>query len=439
MWTLAARVALLICVCVVSSCSAESPTVDAPSTEPRHPPVPCTEGKECECMPGQPGSVSCASGFAACQCEACPPLEVHDVAKIDACGGAPFGVWRLTELEVGRTQFVVSVAGELPGTCDVRLDTPNETPRVLMNLKDGGAAEYDTEAVATQAHWSNNCITSKSEQLSCGSKGWTGVSNCALSCDICTCDTTLGTAADEDVGWLRSASTLTVAPLGKSTEFDYCVQDSKLTLTSAALSLEFEQVFTVDTPAPCEKRSPKQCTLGKGCTLGLCEGSSTCAQQDFEAECLTNKGCTWNATACAGVPLSCTLADFETVPGCDIVDHPMSCVGTPPACSTLDVATCANRPGCKVNDTGRCNGPSIPCGDFIDCPGVTCLDAAAGCLGVFSCAAFNEDYQCNDTNENIRNNPCKWEPSWCEGDAEPCASYSQRSCSDHPGCHLETP
>jgi len=364
---------------------------------------------------------------------------VHDVAKTTACGGAPFGVWRLTKLEVGRTQMTLSVGGESRSTCDVMLDTPDETPHVLMNLKDGGVAEYDAETVAIQAHWSNNCVTSKSAPLSCGSKAWTGVSNCALSCDICTCDTTLGKNTGENAGWQRTASTITVAPFGNSAAFDYCVQGSKLTLSSPEQSLDFEQVFTVDTPTACEKRSAVQCTLGKGCSLGVCEGSSSCAQADFEVECLTRQGCTWNATACTGRSRSCTLADFGTVPGCDFVDHPTSCVGTPTACTTLDVDTCASRRGCKVNKGGRCTGPSLPCEDFFGCPIGYCDFNSPNCNGVSSCAAFKADYQCDDANENFPNAPCKWEPSWCEGVAEPCSSYAQSACGDVPGCQLGTP
>ncbi|HKO46742.1 MAG TPA: hypothetical protein VJV79_03415 [Polyangiaceae bacterium] len=118
-----------------------------------------------------------------------------------ACGGAPFGVWRLTKLELGRTELQISVAGTPRGSCDVMLDTPDKTPRVLMNLKDGGGAEYDADTVPIQAHWSNSCVTSKSTPLSCCSDAWTGVSNCAVSCDICSCNSTLGKSAGGDTGW----------------------------------------------------------------------------------------------------------------------------------------------------------------------------------------------------------------------------------------------
>ncbi|MES1175192.1 MAG: hypothetical protein ABUL62_12795 [Myxococcales bacterium] len=442
MLALAARIVALICVCVVSSCSADSSTVDAPSTGPTYTPVTpvtCTEGKACECMPGQPGTVSCAGGFSSCECAECPPLDVHDAAKIDACGGAPFGVWRLTKLEVGRGQLELSVAGQSRGSCDFMLDTPGKIPRVLMNLKDGGVAEYDAEIVATQAHWSDGCVTSKAGQLSCGSTAWTGVSNCALSCDICSCDTTLGSTAAANGGWLRTASTLTVAPFGTSGEFDYCAQGSKLTLSRPDLSLEFEQVFTLDTPTACDKRSPVQCTLGQGCSLGVCEGAGPCAQSGSEAACLTKQGCTWDATACTGLPRSCTLADFGTVPGCDFVDHATSCIGTPTACTTLDVDTCVDRPGCKLNDGGRCSGPSLPCKDFFACPIGYCSFNSPDCNGLSSCAAFKDHSQCDDANDNFPNAPCTWEQSWCEGDAEPCSSYAQSACGSVPGCELGTP
>jgi len=363
---------------------------------------------------------------------------VHDAAKTDACGGTPFGVWRLTKLEVARSQLALTVAGQSRGSCDVMLDTPGETPRVLMNLKDGGAAEYETEVVTTRAHWSNTCVVSQVAQFSCGSEAWTGVSKCALDCDICSCTTTLGTTAG-NVGWHRTASTLTVAPFGKSAEFDYCVQGSKLMLSSTELSLEFEQVFTVDTPTACEKRSATQCSLGEGCSLGKCEGVASCGQHAFETDCLTNQGCSWRANACTGLTGPCTLADFGTVPGCDFVDHPTSCVGTPTACTTLDVNACTTRRGCKVNKGGRCAGPSLPCEDFFSCPIGYCSWDSPDCFGSSSCAAFKSESQCGNANANFPNAPCTWEPSWCEGDAAPCSSYEQSDCGTVPGCTLGTP
>lgn len=238
---------------------------------------------------------------------------------------------------------------------------------------------------------------------------------------------------------VRTSTTLTVAPFGNSAEFDYCVQGPKLTLSSSEMSLELEQVFTLDTPTACEKRSPVQCKLGQGCSLGVCEGSSSCAQADFEAECLTRQGCTWDATACTGLSRVCTLADFGTVPGCDFVDHPTSCIGTPTACTTLDVGTCAGRRGCKVDAGGRCTGPSLPCAEFLSCPIGYCSWDSPDCFGTSSCAAFKANDQCDDANENFPSTPCTWEPSWCEGVAAPCSSYEPSECGQVPGCQLGTP
>jgi hypothetical protein len=442
MLALAARIVGLICVCVVSSCSAESTGVDAPKTGPKDPPVQtvtCTEGTACECKPGQPGTLSCRADGHICECEQCPALQVHDAAKTEACGGEPFGVWRLTQLDLGRTPMTVSANGQSNGTCDLMLDTPSETPRVLMKLREGGTAEYDTKQLVTKAHWSESCISSKTALLACGSDGWTGVWGCALDCDICTCSTTLGKTPSQNAGWRRTATTLSVAPLGNIIEFDYCVNGSKLTLSGADMSLEFEQVFTVDTPTACEQRSQDECTLGEGCGLGVCQGSSSCAQARYESACLTMQGCTWDATACTGRAGDCTLADFGTVPGCEFVDQATTCVGTPTACTALDVGTCADRRGCKVNKGGRCAGPSLPCADFSSCPIGYCTWDSPDCHGTSSCAAFNSETQCDNANENFPNSPCTWEPAWCEGDAEPCSSYEQSVCGTIPGCKLGTP
>lgn len=438
-WLNVGVVALLLCGFVGCSSGRPNSPSTAPETVPDEPtPEPCSPGTDCPCAPGYRGETLCADGEKSCDCTACPELETRQPRSVAACGGEPFGVWRLTKLELGTSTLSLSSAGEALGSCALLLDTPAQVPRALMSLQDGGRAEYVTEQTPTQAHWSDSCVTSKLAPLSCGAKGWKGVSNCALSCDTCTCDSSLGTP-DPSVRyqWQRTPTTLSISQFGDSSTFDYCVKDGKLSLSGPTALLEYEQVFTVDTAGPCAERSADECARGKGCRLGSCEGSAACLQLD-SSQCLTTQGCHWDAEACWGVPENCELADFGVVPGCDFSDHPLVCTGTSHGCESLDVGSCTSLRGCKVSLQGRCNGPTLQCqGSW--CPSGYCEGNSLDCTGVTSCSAFKTKTQCGYANDDFPDAPCTWEASFCEGAPMPCSTLDQSACGFVPGCHLEAP
>lgn len=432
--------ALWVCSFIGCSSGGSNGPTTAPETIPDEPtPKTCAPGKACSCPAGQSGTTLCTDGEATCDCKACAGLELKNAPTVAACGGEPFGVWRLTKLELGSTPLSLSSFGEALGSCTSMLDTPAQVPHALMSLQDGGRVEYVTEETPTKAHWSNSCVTSKLPSLSCGSKDWIGVFNCTLSCDTCTCDTRLG-IPDPDLRyqWQRTETTLSISQFGDSSTFEYCAKDGKLSLSGAGALLEYEQVFTVDTPAPCEGRSADQCALGTGCKPGSCDGSDACLRLASASQCLTTQGCHWNAEACRGVPEHCALADFGVVPGCDFADQPLSCTGTPNGCDTLDVDSCTAVGGCKVNTRGRCSGPTLQCeGSW--CPSGYCSGSSLNCTGVTSCSAFKTDSQCGYANDDFPNAPCTWESSFCDGTPTPCSTFDQSTCGFIPGCHLGIP
>jgi hypothetical protein len=400
------------------------------------PAAPCEPGKSCACPVGSEGVTVCEGDESRCECTQCPALELHEAQSIKGCGGEPFGTWRLTKMELGTSKLTLSSFGTSLGDCDMTTALKGEVPNALMTLTDGGDAEYFAAGAPTQVSWSESCVTSKVSQFTCGAKVWTGVSNCKLACDTCSCDSSLGSAAEDNGSWQRTATTLTLSPWGKSIALDYCLQGKVLELSTDGLYLTYELVNTVSAPKACAGRSAAECTAGKGCSVGACVGATDCDLADFEGECLTMKGCTWDAEACQGEgQLDCALGDFGKVPGCEFVDKPLACTGKRPACSTLDSAACEGAGGCTLNKTGRCSGPTLPCEDFFACPDGYCQFNGT-CSGITSCAAFKADYQCAGANDNLPDPSCKWEASWCEGTPVPCEQYSQQDCASVPGCEL---
>jgi len=311
-----------------------------------------------------------------------------------------------------------------------------ELPNLLMTLSEGGVAKYFAPNAVAKVSWNDSCVTSKVSTFGCQSQTWTNGYNCALSCDICSCDSNLTAVSNEGSSWQRTASTLTLAPWGKDISFDYCLKDNVLQLSSEGMFLAYEPVNTLSAPKPCAGRSAAECITGEGCSLGACVGGAACEQVGSEGSCLTLKGCSWNAQQCQGRgQVGCSLADFGKVPGCEFVDKPLICTGNQPACSTRSLASCAGT-GCKLNETGRCSGPALPCEDFFACPDGYCQFENSVCSGVTSCSAYKSKEQCGYPNSNLPEPRCQWEASWCEGEPLPCERFSQQECASNEGCQL---
>lgn len=392
----------------------------------------CKAGQACGCATGQVGTLDCSSGDPVCKCAPCPSLELHEVAPVSACGGDPFGAWRLVDLELGSSTLTLASFGQSLGDCTVTYDAPKLVPHAVMWLEDGGLAEYSTERTPVRSHWSESCVVSKVSSFSCGADAWTGVANCGLDCDVCSCDQFLSSGTDDR--WVRTATTLTIAQFGKSATFDYCVEGDSLSLSSAEARLRYERVYPINAPTACDTRTPGECERGQGCRLGVCDGGVNCTQRSTESSCLTLQGCSWDATQCGGFPESCTLADFDVVPGCTLSKVPITCEGTPTTdCAVLTVTDCKSVPGCTVNDTPGCEGPVLQCAGTV-CDQGWCTGNSLDCRGTTSCSAMKNKSQCDQANITFHDGPCTWQLSRCDGTPLPCSEYNPGYCSEVPGC-----
>jgi hypothetical protein len=372
-----------------------------------------------------------------CECEPCPGLDVTDAPSVSGCGGEPFGSWQLTQVEWGRSQLELSVAGQAAGSCDIMTkQVGDQPPRVLMSLYEGGAAEYFSETSKTTVSWSESCVTSKVSQFGCGSKAWSGVSECKVDCDTCTCNSFSAASNVEQATWQRTQEALTLELFGRAMEFAYCVSGDKVELSAPGAYLVFERITKLAKPADCSDRTAMSCLAGEPqtCELGACTGGPSCEAAFSEGTCLTTSGCSWDAAACTGLAQAeCHLADFGVVPGCELTNKPVTCQGTVLACD--DRAGLCNG-GCTLNDKGRCTGGPLQCESFLVCPFECDLEYDYSCSGgQFLCAGLNE-YACEDTAEDYDGEACTWQPAFCEGTATPCKDVPTDECNLVPGCAL---
>ena len=271
----------------------------------------CTPGASCFCGQSS-GTVTCERGVEDCDCN-CPALDTSDATSVEACGGEPFGTWRLVEFEIGKTDLVVTLNQVEVGRCDTMLERADQVaPQVVIELQDGGSTRQYAGGFAYTQSWSDDCVTDKASALRCSDDVWTGVSGCALDCDICRCEGNVSTRSDDGT-WLRTETTLTLALWAGSVAYDYCVSGDRLALSAPSIHMVFERVYTFGVPAPCADRSSDQCESGSGCTLGVCEPGAGCMGRTSES-CLTAQGCTWNAAACGGTGSTTCRAGCRPLP-----------------------------------------------------------------------------------------------------------------------------
>jgi hypothetical protein len=376
--------ACLAAMPLLGACGSDANQPLAPVTrEPDPRPTPeCTPGRTCGCAGGV-GVSKCIGGVEACDCPTCPTLQVSQAPVVASCGGDPVGTWRLKDLYAA-PQWTLTSAGRHVGTCDLRFEIAF-VPHALMSLHESGSAEYFAEAAALRVSWSERCVTSKTPEFYCGADAWTGISNCEVSCDICSCDASLDAFESNSAnggGWAKQGSQLVIAPWGSSTALDYCVTGNVLELSGARSYLAYERVYPGVTPTHCE------------------------------------------------------LKDFGVVPGCDLFEKPPACTGEPPACDVQDLASCRDVNACTVNTAGRCTGPSLDCADFTACPAY-CDDTGSACLGTTSCTVFDFE-DCTAIGRDLHpDQPCTWQSTFCEGTPNPCSTFAPVACETQPGCHVE--
>ena len=144
-----------------------------------------------------------------------------------------------------------------------------------------------------------------------------GDSCTSAGCDTCRCTTIVSNDESGPTEWKYSGALLHIGS-GVSGQFNYCVADKTLTLTKGSTVYDFEAVDVVGVPLACAERSPGQCGIGDGCATGGCIGASVDCDGATEEDCTIAPACEWDLSACVGeVPLDCTLADADVVPGCD--------------------------------------------------------------------------------------------------------------------------
>jgi len=149
-----------------------------------------------------------------------------------------------------------------------------------------------------------------------------------------------------------------------------------------------------DVPPPVCVGTPEPCMGAGGCAPGCysrgCTGTPTSCRSRFDlAECRVDPGCEWisRELLCDGFPYACanhTSRDPCRRNGCAWSDTP-PCEGTAAACETLDEATCAVAPGCRLAsapDAGTDAGTDAPVGAPVP------VDAGPLCTVRGSCDPF---------------------------------------------------
>jgi hypothetical protein len=429
------QLAVMLALAGCSSCNTRSNEPQSPEDD--EPAAMCVEGAPCTCYPTlEQGTLTCEGGHTNCYCPPCqPPLQLSDAPTVQGCGGEPFGTWRLVDAVWGRSKLSIMGALGPLGECDLMTTNAGaEVPQALMTLHESGRAEYFSAVTPLQISYRESCVTSQGSIFSCGSDAWTGVSNCSVDCDVCTCDTSTKSSNSEDSDWARTEEELWITLYGQAKAFAYCLTGDQLEVSTPGAYVVFERVNKLSKPTPCAGRTPMTCLAGQDdtCRLGACVGPAGCDEATSEGNCLTMSGCTWNPEQCLGVAQArCGLGDFGVVPGCELTTQAVSCQGTPEACESR-LGACSH--GCAVNTEGRCSGDALQCDMFSFCP-ISCGSCNVGSTGEIECA-IRDEFTCDSLNENYEGEGCTWERQYCEGSPIPCGDLPAEECDAVPGCQL---
>lgn len=399
----------------------------------------CTPGGDCVCDLVWPGTYVCdASGLKVCECEACQELPVVKAPIVQGCSGYPFGTWQLKHVDVEAAPLELTVDGRSLGQCPVTFTVADEPARVTMTLYESGVAEYQSEPLPVKMSYYESCVVNQVPAFGCGSASWTGVSNCELACNVCTCDSSTGTRHSADGMWTRTEQALSLNLFGDgSVDYAYCMTDNELELSAPGAYLVYARINKLAKPVPCSARSAAECVTSETdtCTLGGCVGDASCAAAGNEEACLASTGCLWDDAACSGTaPAECQLADYGVVPGCGLKSE---CRGTPEPCEDRPLSC---RAGCTTLLDEHCSGGPLKCVSYSFCP-AECLKQ----LGEFPCQT-GELYcegrtrkECEDSAYQYNLEPCRWnQVTLCGGTPQPCDSVSLEECNSIPGCSLVT-
>ncbi len=394
----------------------------------------CTPDEPCTCSSGNTGKLTCEGNRAVCACAPCP--EYKDTpSSWTACGGEPFGRWRAVSTVIEKATLQIDrddgLSKTLLGTCpgEVRQQPPDL--RMVIELRDGGAAKLSMGALNFSFAVKESCVRSYSSN-GCSDLKVSGGSCSSEACGNCACEVT-GGLAEGDGGWSRNGNTLRLTTDLFLIEVDYCVSGDQLTLHDpSGVLITMERAHVSGQPTSCGSRAPEECKLGGGCGVGSCVGGSKCGGAHTSSACGTLQGCSWDSTSCVGAPpSSCALADYGVVPGCVFIEGSAQCVGTTTPC-TSQGSTCELTPGCKAGD--GCVGGVTPCSQYshscTDCGGlIGCgCDGNGDCVGAATCEGQSV-FRCDNLDG------CKW--AHCQGQATPCQDIPELTCETTPGCHVE--
>jgi hypothetical protein len=393
----------------------------------------CPTYQSCDCGGGITSFITCdAQGTQSCDCSKCPTFSPPTAAPF-ACGGRVFGVWRLKSTSYVGGALLSQTGVNNPITCPENLTVTPPSGEFLLDLEDGGRAEGTELSLGGNIQFLGSCAgqilgVSECDEITIGGEACTG------SCGLCTCASPPETLEAQDFSlWSTTGTSLTLQIDELPVTYDYCATDTELTLRRAGVDLVFDSVTVGGSPQDCATRTADTCAVGDGCHAGNCGPSATCALFGSEADCNVNSACSWQAAGCAGTPaLTCGLADYGKVPGCDFVAPGTVCQGTQQACADRTVDACTEGDGCAVS--GICDGGTWDCTQ-ICVIGYGCLETDSGCIGSGSCALGTSEAACT---ENLSDLGCVWKPG-CAGTVKPCSAYDLSDCVTHPGCTLGTP
>ncbi|HXK18993.1 MAG TPA: hypothetical protein VNG33_14375 [Polyangiaceae bacterium] len=359
----------------------------------KQPPAPaCVAGKICGCESGSGTTFCDASGNEECKCRPCPTLDVVQPPSV-SCGGDAAGLWLLTDEQLAPNALSITLDIQVVGNCPTVFKSPT-VQHLLMALHENGSAEYLAEAGTLSESWLESCVTRNAPQLACGAAAWHGVENCKLVCDVCACDvrfTTNDATPQRGEKWSQNAGAISLAPWGMKADFNYCVSDDKLELSSKDGYFAFKRKYARVTPG-----------------------------------------------------MSCGLSDYGKVAGCELVDQRPACEGTPAAaCEPLDAQACSGTLGCTLSTPGACTGGQLDCAKCSVCdPKALCTFTGNACVGTPSCKDFKTHEDCYSiANIDFPNNPCTWSDTAtsCGGTPTSCAELSMETCETSAGCQLVFP
>jgi hypothetical protein len=397
----------------------------------------CQAGQECICNDGRVGQMLCAEEAGSCDCKGCPEAPAAGVLEFDACGGEPFGFWRLKQtLHEGLEIPVYFDETTLLGTCPGAITQLDQDIEYRLELQDGGVLNMAGASTPMSFNMLGACL----EELT-GLPG-DDSGNCRRECGVYQCDVPSEPYPETtDLGsWTRTETTLDMSFLG---EAQYCVDEGELRLRfENGIVQVLERVFPFNAPSACEERAPESCT--GGCRLGQCAGDAGCEDAREEANCTNRQGCDWLADACVGTPRDCGLGEYEVIPGCELLDAQPVCSGEREACddTTLENCNVGDAPGCQVE--AGCVGGAVDCGVLTGacsmCDGVdgcsTCAEGSSACLGSSTCAEQLSQYSCERAT-TLEMGQCDWVEALCRGEAVACAEVPAEICDSVAGCALQ--